>query len=67
MRGLFEDNWNSLVHVAFGFAAAYLKSPGLILLFGFYQLSSIDENTPIDMMEFLVGGIAGSMTIPYLQ
>lgn len=67
MRGLFEDNWNSAFHVGFGFLAAYLKSPGVILLFGIYQLSSVDENTPVDMMEFLVGGMVGAVTIPYLQ
>jgi hypothetical protein len=53
MRELFSDGWNSIAHVAVGFAGGFRAE--ILLLFVIYQLVTPDDNTPVDLAESLAG------------
>ena len=57
-RSLLSDGANSFWHVVFGMAAYHAKIG--VLVYTAYQLYDFDDaNFPIDMLEFLIGYIAG--------
>ena len=54
MRKIFTDGFNSFVHVGLGGVSAY-GYPLFAPLFLGYQLITVNENTLIDLMEFMLG------------
>lgn len=55
MRGLFEDSFNSIVHVAAGVVFVRYSSTAIGAAFLAYQFLTPDENTSIDIAEFVLG------------
>jgi hypothetical protein len=55
MRKLLSDGANSIAHVAFGLAT--YSFPVILPFYIVYQLKDIDEDTPVDFMEYFLGSV----------